>query len=80
VGHVACMGEKSVQDFGGKVRRRETTRKTEALMGFWDQNGSSGDWLRMCVEWIKLALDRYRCRAVVIIVYIQTVKLIKLCF
>jgi hypothetical protein len=29
-GHVARMGEeKSVQGFGGKARRRETTRKTE---------------------------------------------------
>jgi hypothetical protein len=30
VGHVARMGEKSVQGFGGKARRKETTRKTEA--------------------------------------------------
>jgi hypothetical protein len=30
-GHVARMlGEKSVQDFGGKARRKETTRKTKA--------------------------------------------------
>jgi hypothetical protein len=39
-GHVARMGEKSVQGFGRKARRKETTRKTEALMGGWDQNGS----------------------------------------
>jgi hypothetical protein len=30
VGHVACMGEESVQGFGGKVRRKETTWKNEA--------------------------------------------------
>jgi hypothetical protein len=29
-GHVACMGEESVQGFGGKARRKETTRKTKA--------------------------------------------------
>jgi hypothetical protein len=28
-GHVAYMGKKSVQGFGAKVRRKETTRKTE---------------------------------------------------
>jgi hypothetical protein len=38
--HVARMGlgEKSVQGLGGKARRKETTRKTEAEMGGWDQN------------------------------------------
>jgi hypothetical protein len=40
--------------FGGKARRKETTWKTKALMGGWDQNGSWGDWLEG-VEWIKLA-------------------------
>jgi hypothetical protein len=29
-GHVARMGEESVQGFGGKARRKQTTRKTEA--------------------------------------------------
>jgi hypothetical protein len=29
VGHVARMGEESVQGFGGKARRKETTRMTE---------------------------------------------------
>jgi hypothetical protein len=30
-GHVACMGEeKGVQSFGGKARRKESTRKTKA--------------------------------------------------
>jgi hypothetical protein len=34
------IGEESVQDFGGKTRRKETTWKTKAWMGGWDQNGS----------------------------------------
>jgi hypothetical protein len=38
-------GEKGVHGFGGKSRRNETTRKTEAQMRGWDQNGSYGDWL-----------------------------------
>jgi hypothetical protein len=29
-GHVARMGEKRVQDFGGKAQRKETTRKTKS--------------------------------------------------
>jgi hypothetical protein len=29
-GHVARMGEKSVQGFGGKARKKETTGKTKA--------------------------------------------------
>jgi hypothetical protein len=29
-GHVAHMGQESVQGFGGKARRTETTRKTKA--------------------------------------------------
>jgi hypothetical protein len=29
-GHVACMGEESVQGFDGEARRKETTRKTKA--------------------------------------------------
>jgi hypothetical protein len=33
-------GEKSVQDFGGRARRKETTEKTKAWVGRWDQNGS----------------------------------------
>jgi hypothetical protein len=39
-GHVAHMGEESVQGFGGKARRKETTWKTKAKVGGWDQNGS----------------------------------------
>jgi hypothetical protein len=41
-------GEKSVQGFGGKARRKETTGKIKAQMGGWDQNGSYGDWLGVC--------------------------------
>jgi hypothetical protein len=33
-------GEECVQGFDGKARRKETTWKTKALMGGWDQNGS----------------------------------------
>jgi hypothetical protein len=33
-------GETVIQDFGGKARRKETTRKTGVEMGGWDQNGS----------------------------------------
>jgi hypothetical protein len=33
-------GEKSVQGFGGKARRKETTGKNKAYVGRWDQNGS----------------------------------------
>jgi hypothetical protein len=36
-------GEKSVQGFGGKALRKETTWTTKALVGRW--NGSLGDWL-----------------------------------
>jgi hypothetical protein len=38
--HVARMGEESVQGFGGKARRKETTWKIKASMGGFDQNGS----------------------------------------
>jgi hypothetical protein len=31
-------GERSVQMFGGKVRRKEITRKTKALKGGCDEN------------------------------------------
>jgi hypothetical protein len=33
-------GEESVHGFGGKARRKETTRKIEVWMGGWDKNGS----------------------------------------
>jgi hypothetical protein len=35
--HVARVGAESVQGFGGKVRRKETTLKTKRR---WDHNGS----------------------------------------
>jgi hypothetical protein len=38
-------GERRVQDFHGYARRKETTQKTEAKMGGWDQNGSLGNWM-----------------------------------
>jgi hypothetical protein len=55
------MGEESVQGFGGKARRKETTWKTKA------------DGIRMdlretgwrSVEWIQMAQDRDRWRALV---------------
>jgi hypothetical protein len=40
-GHVVYMGEeeKCVQGFGGKAKRKETTRKTKAWIGGCAQNG-----------------------------------------
>jgi hypothetical protein len=35
-----CRGEKSIKGFGGKARRKETTRKTKAWVAEWDRNGS----------------------------------------
>jgi hypothetical protein len=32
-------GEESVHGLGRKARRKETTRKTKAQIGGWDQNG-----------------------------------------
>jgi hypothetical protein len=55
------MGEerrdKSVQGFGEKARRKETSWKTEALMGGWDQNiswetGWRGGWIGF--SWIRI--------------------------
>jgi hypothetical protein len=31
--YVACIGEESIQDSGGKARRKETTWKTKAYLG-----------------------------------------------
>jgi hypothetical protein len=39
-GHVARMGEESVQGFGGKAQRKKATWNTKAWMGEWDQTGS----------------------------------------
>jgi hypothetical protein len=52
-GHVARMGEESVQGFDGKPRRKESTQKTKAWIGGWNQNGFTGGvwsgfmWLRI---------------------------------
>jgi hypothetical protein len=60
---VARVGEESsVQDFGGKARRKETIRMTEAWKGRWDQNGSYcyGHWLRwgQCgFNWFRIGID-----------------------
>jgi hypothetical protein len=47
--------ERKAQGFGGKVRRKETTRKTEAIGG---RMGS--EWIlgRLAKGWIKVAHDR----------------------
>jgi hypothetical protein len=48
-GHVARMGEeRNVYKVLMRARRKETTWKTKAYMGGWDQNGSKGDWLGEC--------------------------------
>jgi hypothetical protein len=41
-------GEKSVQGFGGKARRKQRTRKTEACMGEWEWSGYEGHSLGGC--------------------------------
>jgi hypothetical protein len=52
--------------FGRKARRKEVTRKMETYLGRGNQNGPQGDWLGGGgVEWIQLAQDRDRWRAVV---------------
>jgi hypothetical protein len=33
-------GEETIQGFGGKARRKETTWKTQDVDGKWNQNGS----------------------------------------
>jgi hypothetical protein len=55
-------GEKTVQGFGGKDRRKETTGKTKAYVGRMDirEIGLGGG-----VDWIRLSQDRDRWRAVV---------------
>jgi hypothetical protein len=59
-------GEKSVQGFGGKSQRKETTWKTKVQMGEWHQNGSYKlERLAGGVEWIQLNQDRGEWRDVV---------------
>jgi hypothetical protein len=52
-------GEKSVQRFGGKAQRKETTRKIQGVDGKmgseWILGRSAGG-----VDWIRLAQDRGR--------------------
>jgi hypothetical protein len=49
-GHVARIGEekKFERVFGEKARRKESTRKTKAQIGGWDQNESYEDGLEEC--------------------------------
>jgi hypothetical protein len=51
--------EESVQGFGGKARREETTWKTMALMGGWYQNGWGS------VQGIQVAHNRGQQQALV---------------
>jgi hypothetical protein len=56
--------EKSVQDFGGKARRTQTTSKDRCIDG---RMGSQWNLGRLAggVEWIQLAQDRDQWRALV---------------
>jgi hypothetical protein len=49
-------GDKIVHGFGGKARRKVTTRKTKAEVRGWDQNGSWRDWLGVWIgfDWLKI--------------------------
>jgi hypothetical protein len=52
-------GEKRVQGFGGKARRKETAWETDALMEGWDQNGSLGDrlrWVWSGFSWLRIGI------------------------
>jgi hypothetical protein len=65
-GHVARMGEESVQGFGGKARRKESLERPR---GRW-KNGIRMDLREIGwgVKWIQLAQDRGRWRDLVITV------------
>jgi hypothetical protein len=58
-GHVACMDEECIQDFGGKTRKKETTRhrwKDNIMMDLGE--------MKCCnMAWIDLAQDRDQWRA-----------------
>jgi hypothetical protein len=59
-----CSTRGRGKGFDGKARRKETTWKTKAEMEGWDQNGSREiSW--GSVDWIQLAQDRDRWRALV---------------
>jgi hypothetical protein len=63
-GHVARMGEEYAQGFDGKARMKETTWRPKRRWG----NGIKMDLREISwgsVEWIQLAQDRDRWRAVV---------------
>jgi hypothetical protein len=53
-----AKGDKSVQGFAGKAGRKETTRKTDALMVGWDQNTFYGHWLGSGFRWLRIRHDR----------------------
>jgi hypothetical protein len=53
----------AVSNIYRKAKEREDL-EDKAYVGGWDQNGSWGDWLGG-VDWIRLAQDRDRWRAVV---------------
>jgi hypothetical protein len=62
-GHVARIGEETVQGFGGKARMKEPTWKTRRI---WRMGLECILWrLAGGVEWIQLTQDRVRWRAVV---------------
>jgi hypothetical protein len=58
-------GEKSVQGFGGKTRRKETTRMTQGVGGRMGLEWMLGRLALGGVDWIRLSQDRDRLRAVV---------------
>jgi hypothetical protein len=62
-GHLACMGEECVQGFDGKPRKKETIWKTKRR---WE-DGIRIDLREIgwgSIDWIQLAQDRDRWRAV----------------
>jgi hypothetical protein len=54
-------GEKSVQGFGGKARMKDIARTTKA---YW-KDGIRMDLREIGLDWILLAQDKVRWRAVV---------------
>jgi hypothetical protein len=60
-------GEKSVQGFGGKARRKETNLEDQGVGGKMGSEWILGrlTWGGGCVDWIRLSQDRDRWQAVV---------------
>jgi hypothetical protein len=58
-------GEKRVQDFGGKARRERSHLEDQGVDGRMESKWTLGRLVGGCVEWIQLAQDRDRWRAVV---------------